>query len=47
MTIRILLFIMLPILCVAQVSPKEDILSNNNLSIERENLATKRNAHII
>ena len=44
MTIRILLFIMLPILCVAQVSPKEDILSNNNLSIERENLATKRNA---
>ena len=44
MTMRILLFTMLPILCVAQVSPKEDILSNNNPSIERENLATKRNA---
>ncbi len=35
---------MLPTLCFAQVSPKEDILSNNNPSIERENLATKRNA---
>ena len=35
---------MLPILCIAQVSPKEDILSDNNPSIERENLATKRNA---
>jgi hypothetical protein len=35
---------MLPILCIAQVSHKEDILSNNNPSIERENLATKRNA---
>ena len=35
---------MLPILCIAQVSPKEDILSNNNPSIERENMATKRNA---
>jgi uncharacterized protein (TIGR02145 family) len=44
MTIRILLFTMLPILCIAQVSPKEDILSNNNPSIERENLATKHNA---
>jgi uncharacterized protein (TIGR02145 family) len=44
MTIRILLFTMLPTLCFAQVSPKEDILSNNNPSIERENLATKRNA---
>ena len=44
MTMRILLFTMLPILCIAQVSPKEDILSNNNPSIERENLATKRNA---
>ena len=44
MTMRILLFTMLPILCIAQVSRKEDILSNNNPSIERENLATKRNA---
>ena len=44
MTIRILLFTMLPILCIAQVSPKEDILSNNNPSIERENMATNRNA---
>ncbi len=44
MTMRILLFTMLPILCMAQVSPKEDILSNNNPSIERENLAAKRNA---
>ena len=44
MTIRILLFTMLPILCIAQVSPKEDILSNNNPSIERGNLTTKRNA---
>jgi len=44
MTFRILLFTMLPILCVAQVSPKEDILSNNNSLIERENLATERNA---
>ena len=35
---------MLPILCIAQVSPKEDILSNNNPSIERGNLTTKRNA---
>jgi uncharacterized protein (TIGR02145 family) len=43
MTFKILLFTMLPILCIAQVSHKEDILSNNNPSIERENLATKRN----
>jgi uncharacterized protein (TIGR02145 family) len=44
MKFRILLFTMLPILCVAQVSPKEDILSNNNPSIERGNLTTNRNA---
>ena len=43
MTFKILLFTMLPILCIAQVSHKEDILSNNNPSIERENLSTKRN----
>ena len=44
MTMRILLFTLLPFVCFSQVSPKEDILSNNNPSIERENLATKRNA---
>jgi uncharacterized protein (TIGR02145 family) len=43
MKFRILLFTMLPILCIAQVSPKEDILSNNNPLNERENLATKHN----